>query len=175
MFVPNCGFGVVSYVNSIATHLGGTHVDYVANQIINGIAAHIKKKHKDIERISQNLIKEHLTLMVDCLIINPTFSSQTKDTLTTNVEDFGSTCVIDEKAMNKIIQTGIADMIVEQLKLKEMSNLESANTRKSGRIRGLAKLEDAEVAGTARSEDVSLILTEGDSAKGLAMGGLATV
>ena len=36
----------VSFVNSVATSDGGTHVDYIANQIVQHLRALIKKKHK---------------------------------------------------------------------------------------------------------------------------------
>lgn len=40
---------------------------------------------------------------------------------------------------------------------------------------GIKKLEDANKAGTKESKDCTLILTEGDSAKSLAMSGLEVV
>ncbi|CAN0447814.1 unnamed protein product, partial [Scytosiphon promiscuus] len=40
---------------------------------------------------------------------------------------------------------------------------------------GITKLDDANHAGTARSQDCTLILTEGDSAKTLAVSGLGVV
>ncbi|MCI21063.1 DNA topoisomerase 2-like, partial [Trifolium medium] len=43
------------------------------------------------------------------------------------------------------------------------------------RIRGIVKLEDANDAGGRNSEKCTLILTEGDSAKALAMAGLSVV
>jgi DNA topoisomerase-2 len=50
----------------------------------------------------------------------------------------------------------------------------TAGTKKSKLI-GIPKLEDANEAGGARSKDCTLILTEGDSAKTLAMSGLSVV
>lgn len=41
--------------------------------------------------------------------------------------------------------------------------------KKTSRILGIPKLEDANLAGTKRSDECTLILTEGDSAKALAM------
>jgi DNA topoisomerase-2 len=46
---------------------------------------------------------------------------------------------------------------------------------KKARISGIPKLEDANEAGTRNSEKCTLILTEGDSAKGLAMSGIEVV
>jgi DNA topoisomerase-2 len=43
------------------------------------------------------------------------------------------------------------------------------------RIQGIEKLEDANEAGSRNSEKCTLILTEGDSAKSLAMAGLEVI
>ena len=47
--------------------------------------------------------------------------------------------------------------------------------KKTNKIRGIAKLEDANEAGTKNSVGCTLILTEGDSAKTLAVAGLGVV
>lgn len=46
---------------------------------------------------------------------------------------------------------------------------------KKTRLLGIPKLEDANDAGTARSKNCTLIITEGDSAKALAMAGIEIV
>jgi DNA topoisomerase-2 len=47
--------------------------------------------------------------------------------------------------------------------------------RKKNRLLGINKLEDANDAGTRNSADCVLIITEGDSAKALAMAGIEIV
>ena len=47
--------------------------------------------------------------------------------------------------------------------------------KKKVRLFGIPKLEDANLAGTAQGYKCTLILTEGDSAKALAMAGLQIV
>jgi DNA topoisomerase-2 len=47
--------------------------------------------------------------------------------------------------------------------------------KKERRLIGIPKLEDANDAGTKNAEKCTLILTEGDSAKSLAMAGLEIV
>jgi DNA topoisomerase-2 len=47
--------------------------------------------------------------------------------------------------------------------------------KKKSKLIGIPKLEDANDAGTAKSQDCTLILTEGDSAKTLAMSGIQIV
>ena len=46
---------------------------------------------------------------------------------------------------------------------------------KKNSIRGIPKLDDANLAGTSKSEDCTLILTEGDSAKTFAVSGLSII
>lgn len=47
--------------------------------------------------------------------------------------------------------------------------------KKQGRLLGVPKLEDANDAGTRNAETCTLIITEGDSAKALAMSGIEVV
>ena len=42
-----------------------------------------------------------------------------------------------------------------------------------GRIKGIPKLEDAQLAGSPRANETTLIVTEGDSAKALAVSGMS--
>ncbi|KAJ6750861.1 hypothetical protein OIU85_001404 [Salix viminalis] len=72
-------FQQVSFVNSIATIKGGTHVDYVTNQITNYVMNAVNKKHKN-SNIKAHNVKNYLWVFVNCLIDNPAFDSQTKET-----------------------------------------------------------------------------------------------
>ena len=67
-------------MNGICTTRGGTHVDYITNQIVEQIQEKIKKKDKNLN-VKPFQIKAHLWVFVNALIINPTFDSQTKETL----------------------------------------------------------------------------------------------
>ena len=51
----------------------------------------------------------------------------------------------------------------------------SGTSSKRNRLTGVAKLEDANDAGSKNSLDCTLILTEGDSAKTLAVSGLGVI
>jgi len=51
----------------------------------------------------------------------------------------------------------------------------SGSSSKRNRLTGVTKLEDANDAGSKNSLDCTLILTEGDSAKSLAVSGLGVV
>lgn len=89
----------VSFVNSIATIKGGTHVDYVTNQIANHVMAYVNKKKKDA-KIKAHIVKNHLWVFVNALIDNPAFDSQTKETLTLRQSSFGSKCELSEKLLD---------------------------------------------------------------------------
>lgn len=81
----------VSFVNRIATIRGGTHVDYVANQVATHVMNIVNKKNKHANMKLHNA-KSHLWVFVNALIDNPAFDSQTKETLTTRQGSFGSKC-----------------------------------------------------------------------------------
>jgi DNA topoisomerase II len=75
---PYDKFSQVSFVNGISTSDGGTHVDYIVNQIVYALKEQIEKKSKDLV-IRPAYIKDNMFVFVNCLIENPTFSSQTKE------------------------------------------------------------------------------------------------
>ena len=110
---------------------------------------------------------------MNALIENPTFDSQTKETLTLKPSQFGSKCELSDKMIKEILKTGVIDDIYNEAKNKELNKLaKMTGGAKKSKILGIPKLEDANDAGTKNSEKCTLILTEGDSAKALAMAGL---
>ncbi|KAG8845777.1 DNA topoisomerase 2 [Serendipita sp. 411] len=89
------GFQQVSFANSIATIKGGTHVNVVSDQIAKSLLAGIQKKNK-AATVKLPQIKNHMWLFVNALIENPTFDSQTKETLTLPAGKFGSKPTLSE-------------------------------------------------------------------------------
>ena len=61
-----------------------------------------------------------------------------------------------------------------RFKAQEKMNKKCASTKHS-KLKGIPKLDDANNAGTRNSLDCTLILTEGDSAKSLAIAGLSVI
>ena len=174
VYRPDAGGEVVSFVNSISTHRGGTHCNYVTDIIIKSLIADIKKKEKDI-KITPTLLKENLVFFINSTIINPAFASQTKDTLTTKVDKFGSKYEPTPAFLKKLSKCGIVEQVIELAKFKENSSLKKTDGKKQVKIAGIPKLEDANKAGTKESSKCTLILTEGDSAKATAMAGLGVI
>ena len=102
-FAPSEGqFQQVSFVNSIATTKGGTHVDYISKQVVDGIIESISKKaKKQVTTIKPFTVKNHLWIFVNCLIENPAFDSQTKENMTLTASKFGSKCSVSEGFLKK--------------------------------------------------------------------------
>ncbi|KAG8480258.1 hypothetical protein CXB51_024810 [Gossypium anomalum] len=167
-------FQQVSFVNSIATIKGGTHVDYVTNQISNYVMNAVNKKNKNANVKAHN-VKNHLWVFVNALIDNPAFDSQTKETLTLRQSSFGSKCELPEDFLKKVAKSGVVDNLLQWAEFKHSKDLKKTDGTKSGSIRGIPKLDDANEAGGRNSDKCTLILTEGDSAKSLAVAGLSVV
>ena len=73
-------------------------------------------------------------------------------------------------------QSGIVESVLAWSKFKQDLDMKKAHTsKKTSKLRGVSKLEDANDAGTKNSIDCTLILTEGDSAKTLAVAGLSVI
>jgi DNA topoisomerase-2 len=133
----------------------------------------INKKKKT--NVKQQHIKEFLFVFVNSTIVNPTFDSQSKETLTTPISKFGSKFDVDDKFIDKLYKTGIVDKAINISALSDDKNSKKTDGKKRNTLRGIAKLDDANWAGTKNSAECTLILTEGDSAKTMAISGLSEV
>ena len=168
---PSDGFLQVSFVNGIWTSKGGTHVDYIVNQVVGNIVEFLETKKK--LKVKPSLVKENIAVWVTAAVENPSFSSQTKEALTTKSTAFGSTCKLPEEFFKKLrSKLELVDKLVVAQKEKDEKENKKSDGRKSFKIYGIPKLDDAALAGTARSAECTLILTEGDSAKAMALSGL---
>ena len=98
--VSDGSFQQVSFANSIATTKGGTHVTYIADQIAKNLLAAITKKNKGAA-VKNTQIKNHMWIFVNSLIENPTFDSQTKETLTLPSSKFGTKPTLSEDFFKK--------------------------------------------------------------------------
>ncbi|ORX87626.1 DNA topoisomerase II [Basidiobolus meristosporus CBS 931.73] len=168
-------FQQVSFVNNIATTKGGTHVQLIADQIVNKLADYVKSKNKGAS-VKKFQIKNQCWVFINSLIENPAFDSQTKENLTLRASSFGSKPQLSEGFLNRITnQTKVVENIMDFARVKENELMKKTNGQKRSRLTGIAKLDDANMAGTKHAKFCTLILTEGDSAKALAVSGLSVV
>jgi DNA topoisomerase-2 len=163
----------VSFVNSLWTINGGRHVDYIQNQIVRKLTEVIQNKNKNIT-VKPSYIKDRLFIFLKSTIVNPTFSSQTKEELTTNIKDFGFRFDVSDEFILKLSKCGIIEEIIAFSRHKESREMSKTDGKKKSTVK-IEKLDDANWAGTSKSAQCTLILTEGDSAKAFAISGLSVV
>jgi DNA topoisomerase-2 len=157
------GFQQVSFANSTDTYDGGTHLDYITNQILSKIREFIKKKWKTDVKPSE--IKNHIFIFLNSTIVNPAFSSQTKEKLITEVKDFGFDFEISDKTMNLILKSDIISSISDWLEKKKVADDNKLTRQLNKQISNVKvdKLIDAK--GKDRWK-CSIGIYEGDSAAG---------
>jgi DNA topoisomerase-2 len=163
----------ISFVNGINTRKGGKHVETVQRHVLSDVCEAATKKRK--MDIKPGQIKDTITLFVNATIVNPAFDSQTKETLTTPAAKFGSTVNISPKFTEALVKAGVLDEAQTIMDAKLARDTKKTDGAKKRTIYGLPKLEDALWAGTSKSSECTLILTEGDSAATSAIAGLKVV
>ena len=165
-------FEYLSFVNGINTIKGGKHIEYITNMITKNLVDMTLNKKK--KAVKTQHIKDNLIIFVKALIVNPSFDSQSKETLTTPVAKFGSKCELSEKFYEKLFKSGIIDKALSITEFYDKKKLVKTDGKKISRII-VPKLDDANLAGTKHSAECTIILTEGDSAKTMATAGLSVI
>ena len=166
------GFEQISFVNSVETYKGGTHITYCINQIVEGVRAVIKKKHK--VDVSPGDIRNHMRIYISANINRPRFSSQTKENMISPASEWKTTWRCPDKFIAKLVKTEIIQSILDWAAAKEqadlMKTLRSAN-KDLGKAdpRKVDKFSDA--METVQRHRCVLFLAEGDSAAKSIQGG----
>ena len=107
------------------------------------------RKRKKV-RVKASSIKEQIMLFVNAVVENPSFDSQTKDTMNTTIAKFGSSCKVSKKFIEKIAKLGIMEQAISINQVRETKNAKKNDGRKTRSIRGIPKLVDANNAGTTK-------------------------
>jgi DNA topoisomerase-2 len=162
----------LSFVNGIHTKKGGKHVESVSRKVLADFCEVAKKKKIDIK---PGQLKNSVVLFINSTIVNPSFDSQSKEFLTTPAAEFGSKPEYSGKLVDGLAKLGLLEEAKFLLEAKSMRETKKTDGKKRSTIRGMTKLEDAMLAGTAKSKECTLILTEGDSAATSAISGLKEV
>jgi DNA topoisomerase II len=178
-------FESVSFVNGMATSRGGTHVNALVQQIAKYLQEKLDKQDAELsDLITPSLVKRCLYICCDTQIENPTFDSQMKESLTSSPSKFGSSYTLPASFLKALIKNqesggpGIMEEMVRVARGRQQANLVKVvgggkNSRRQ--YLSIPKLEDAHRAGSQQGQDCTLILTEGDSAKSLAVAGLEVI
>lgn len=163
----------ISFVNGICTRRGGKHVEHVVKTVLGDFCELAKKKAK--LDVTSGMLKDSVVFFINSTIVNPAFDTQTKETLTTPMSKWGSKPEISAKFCDQLIKIGLLDEAQAALEAKNARDTKKTDGKKRSTVRGIPKLEDATLAGTAKSDECTLILTEGDSAATTAISGLKVV
>ena len=165
------GARAISFVNGINTKKGGKHVDTVVRNVLGDFCEAAAKKKVPVKPAQ---VRDAVVFFVNATIVNPSFDSQTKETLTTPANKFGSVFKT-EKLADSLMKLGLLEDAQAALEAKSAKDAKKTDGAKKKTLRGFPKLEDALWAGTAKSGECTLILTEGDSAATSAISGLNVV
>lgn len=173
---PEGKFDQMSFVNGVSTIKGGKHVDNVVTTITNKLIKHVESKRGKVV-LKPSHVKENMFIFVKSVIENPAFDSQSKEYLTTPATKFGSKCEVSDKFIEKLGKSSIVDRAQKLSEFKQNMDLQKATnlTKRESKKLNIPKLDEANNAGSAESLKCTIILTEGDSAKTLAVSGLAVV
>jgi DNA topoisomerase-2 len=151
---------MVSFVNGMPTMDGGVHVDeayraaaYPVLETINSskAAGNMKLTLRDV--------KPHLSLFLSCHLSNPKFKGQTKTVLTSPKPKIR----IDSKKISRIKNWEFVRQLYAALEAKAERKKSKSDGSKR-RFAGVDKAEDANLAGTKRSQECTLFIVEGNSA-----------
>ena len=137
MGVSKDGYQSISFVNSIGTKDSGTHEAYILNQVIDYLRTMIKKKHK--VEVKPSEIKNHIFLFINCTVLNPAFSSQTKEKLITEPKDFGTQHTVTEKFAKAVFTSEVIQSLLDWIEQKKNAD-ERAELRKLNKSLGNTKV-----------------------------------
>ncbi|VEU35638.1 unnamed protein product [Pseudo-nitzschia multistriata] len=177
-------FEAVSFVNGMATPRGGTHVQAIAHQVAKRVHEKACRADPGLSGVlTPGMAKKSLFLACNAYIENPSFDSQMKECLTSGPQTFGSSCALPERFLRDLVKPlekggpGIVEEVLRAARGKQQASLfKQVGGKKTKRqLLSIPKLEDAHEAASGASSCCTLILTEGDSAKALAVAGLENI
>ena len=157
----------VAFVNG-AECSRGTHIKAVRYPVGHAVGEILKKKHK-IEVTNKGIDNKYGIFGIFD-ISNPSYSSQTKEELTTAEENFykdGSTFDIPDDFLKKVQKSEIVDLVVDWYK-KKIEAEDQAKLRKINReaSKGLKRSDKFIDCNSKKRQEKQLWIFEGDSAGG---------
>lgn len=147
----------------------GTHIKAVHNEVNNAVSSYINTKKK-IDVQPRNIDDKYSSFCI-LHVDNPTFDSQTKDTLTTPVNKFEANnpdykFTVPKKFLDDVCKSDIVDTVVDWFKQKQevedQKTLRKLNKEAKKKISRNDKFIDAN---SKKREDRELWIFEGDSAQ----------
>lgn len=165
--VGESGVKALSLINGIVIK-AGTHFKFIERELLKALETKINKTIKNT-KISNRMITNHINIMISGYVNKPDFTSQTKDELSNNIKYFND-YTLKPAYVNKFWL--LLKPILENIYVNnENKKLSKTDGKKKSTVL-LDNLDDALWAGTKKSNQCRLILTEGLSASTYAISGL---
>ena len=164
----------VGFVNG-AECSKGTHMRALRNEINQAVVEFITKKDK-IKDLTTRGVDNKYSVFININVSNPTYDSQTKDTLTLPIEKFSKDeklkWEVNEKFLNKIVKSEIVALVRDWYKQKTAAEDEKA-LRKINREtnKGLKRPDKYITCSSRVRASKQLFIFEGDSARSGFRGG----
>ena len=175
----------ISFVNGLMTPEGGVHVDAAFDIILHEILKKFNSSRKNKEKDKKNLtekeklkekekekllpkltikdVRPHVSMILVCRLADTDYTSQSKTKLATPVPNFS----MNEKFFKQMDKWELFDRLKATLKAKNFKMIDSKSHKGKGKFFG-KKGENANFAGTSKSGECTLCITEGDSASAYA-------
>jgi DNA gyrase/topoisomerase IV subunit B len=160
----------ISIINGIIAKSGGIHIKYIQKLILDNLKTKIEKLMKGKTNINTKVILNNLTIFMSGEVVNAEWSSQSKDELKVSMNQFKHYKFADDKIYDKIWKK-LKDLLSEIYLNTEQKDLNKTDGSKKRKVKS-DNLDDAEWAGTNKSDQCKLFLTEGLSASTYAITGL---
>jgi len=169
LITPSTEFEAISFVNGVSTKLGGQHVDAWSEALFRPIIEKFNGKNKTkskAPKINIADVRQFFRIFVVATVIRPEFDGQDKNKL----ESPTVPALVKPAHINAIMKWSVIEQIEEVIRSKEMIVL-----KKSEKGKGKSKIDGfdpANNAGGKKSNECTLIVCEGLSAKTYAVAGI---
>jgi DNA topoisomerase II len=175
LFEDEDKFEHVSFVNGIATTDGGVHVEEWSEAVFKDLLVMVNDtlaKASDKLKLKITDLKSSFKLYINCMLINPTFESQTKLKLSSPKPTVKS---LDKTVLKKVLEWPFMERMKMRVEQKQTTLLKSTDGKRNSH-KSIPKLDDANFAGlSAKADNCRLFLTEGDSAKSFIVQGMTKI
>ena len=158
----------VGFVNG-AECSKGTHMRAIRNEINQAVVDYLSKKDK-LKDLTTRGVDNKYSVFIDINVSNPTYDSQTKNTLTTPVDKFSKDnklkWEVNDKFLSKITRSEIIELVRDWYKQKSAAEDEKA-LRKINREtnKGLKRPDKYITCSSKKKAERQLWIFEGDSAR----------
>ena len=163
------GQEAISFINGLFVSNSVSHLRYINKLILENLKTKLEKKLKDKVKITNKLISNYLFIFFSGNITNPDYKNQSKTELSiseTRFKDY----IFDEKVYKQIWSK--LEVEFDRIYLDKISK--ENVTKKTSKLKGIAKYRSADKAGTNEGYKCTLVIPEGDSAESCVRNGLTS-